>query len=93
MAESDQATFDQAANAAREYGRNGGQMSNEDALILYSLFKQATVGDVNTDRPGIFSPTDRAKWDAWNGQKGKAQDQARGEYVQNVRRLIPNAGV
>lgn len=26
----------------------------EDKLILYGLFKQATVGDINTARPGIF---------------------------------------
>jgi len=30
--------------------------SNEDKLSLYGLFKQATVGDVNTGRPGIFDP-------------------------------------
>ncbi|AQK41346.1 Acyl-CoA-binding protein1 [Zea mays] len=39
--------------------------SNENKLILYGLYKQATVGDVNTDRPGIFYQKDRAKWDAW----------------------------
>jgi len=22
------------------------------------------------DRPGMFSPKDRAKWDAWNSEKG-----------------------
>ena len=31
-------------------------------LRFYGLYKQATVGDVTTDRPGMFSPTDRAKW-------------------------------
>ncbi|KAA3457891.1 acyl-CoA-binding protein-like [Gossypium australe] len=36
-----------------------------DKLILYGLYKQAMVGNVNTDRPGMLSPTDRAKWDAW----------------------------
>jgi len=32
--------------------------SNDELLQLYGLFKQATVGDVNTERPGLFSPTD-----------------------------------
>lgn len=27
---------------------------NESKLAMYSLFKQATIGDCNTDRPGIF---------------------------------------
>ena len=28
--------------------------SNDDKLALYGLFKQATVGDVDTKKPGIF---------------------------------------
>lgn len=64
-------------------------MSNEDALVLYGLFKQATVGDVNTGRPGIFSPTDRAKWDAWNTRKGTSQDDAKEQYVAEFRRILP----
>ena len=27
---------------------------NEDKLTLYGLFKQATVGDIDTKKPGIF---------------------------------------
>ncbi|KAI5383385.1 hypothetical protein KIW84_070694 [Lathyrus oleraceus] len=38
--------------------------SNENLLILYGLYKQATLGPVTTARPGIFSQKDRAKWDA-----------------------------
>nr|ACG42543.1 acyl-CoA-binding protein [Zea mays] len=34
--------------------------SNENKLILYGFYKQATVGDVNTDRPGIFYQKDCA---------------------------------
>ena len=28
--------------------------SNDDKLALYGLFKQGTVGDVDTGKPGIF---------------------------------------
>ena len=28
--------------------------SNDDKLALYGLFKQATVGDINTKKPGLF---------------------------------------
>lgn len=46
-------------------------ISNDDKLELYALFKQANVGDVNTDRPGgFFDMTGKAKWDAWNKKKG-----------------------
>lgn len=42
-------------------------------LILYALFKQGTVGDVNTSRPGVFDLKGKAKWDAWDKQKGAAR--------------------
>ena len=45
-------------------------------LQLYSLYKQATVGDVNTKRPGMTDFIGRAKWDAWEKLKGTTQDQA-----------------
>jgi len=44
--------------------------SNENKLILYGLYKQATVGNVNTPRPGILHQRDRAKWDAWKAVEG-----------------------
>ena len=55
--------------------------SNQQLLELYSLFKQASVGDVQGKRPGAFKLKDRAKYDAWAGQKGKSQDAARTEYI------------
>ncbi|XP_058068862.1 uncharacterized protein LOC131218198 [Magnolia sinica] len=44
--------------------------TNENKLILYGLYKQATVGAANTSRPGMFSPKDRAKWDVWKAVEG-----------------------
>ena len=29
-------------------------LSNEELLEVYALYKQATVGDVNTSRPGML---------------------------------------
>ncbi|KAB2072439.1 hypothetical protein ERO13_A07G014450v2 [Gossypium hirsutum] len=59
-----------------------------DKLILYGLYKQAMVGNVNTDRPGILSPTDRAKWDAWKDVEGKTKEQAMTEYIAKVKELL-----
>ncbi len=50
--------------------------SDDELLKLYGLYKQATVGDVNTDRPGIFALKDRYKWDSWNELKGTSQADA-----------------
>ncbi|OKL41814.1 acyl-CoA-binding protein [Pontibacter flavimaris] len=62
--------------------------SNDVLLKLYALYKQATEGDVNTERPGGFDFKNIAKWDAWKKQEGKSQDAARQEYVQYVHELV-----
>ena len=48
---------------------------------MYGLFKQATVGDVNIARPGMFDPKGKAKWDAWEANKGMSQEDAKAAYV------------
>ncbi|XP_011625305.1 acyl-CoA-binding protein isoform X2 [Amborella trichopoda] len=58
-----------------------------DKLILYGLYKQATAGPVNTSRPGIFSPKERAKWDAWKAVDGKSKEEAMGDYITKVKQL------
>jgi diazepam-binding inhibitor (GABA receptor modulator, acyl-CoA-binding protein) len=61
--------------------------SNDELLSLYSLYKQATAGDVSGKRPGAFKMKDRAKFDAWTKIKGKSTDDARDGYVALVQRL------
>lgn len=61
---------------------------NDTLLQLYSLYKQATEGEVKGSRPGLFSPTDRLKYDAWARLKGVAPDAAKQRYVDLVKRLL-----
>ena len=56
-------------------------LSNEDKLEFYALFKQGTVGDTNTERPGMFDMKGKAKWDAWKAKEGMSQDDAKAAYV------------
>lgn len=49
---------------------------------FYGLFKQATVGDVNTPKPGMMQFVEKAKWTAWESNKGKSSEQAKKEYVE-----------
>ena len=44
---------------------------NQTLLKLYSLFKQATEGDVSGRRPGFTDLIGRAKYDAWAGLHGR----------------------
>ena len=59
-------------------------LSNEDKLEFYGLFKQATVGDVNTERPGMLDMKGKAKWDAWKAKEGMSQDDAKAAYIAKV---------
>ncbi len=54
---------------------------NATLLQIYSLYKQATEGDVQGKRPGFTDLVGRAKYDAWAEQKGKAAEAAMQEYV------------
>jgi len=62
--------------------------SNEELLDLYGYYKQVTVGDVNTDRPGMFYMKDRAKWDNWSSRKGMSKEDAEKSYIELVEQLM-----
>jgi diazepam-binding inhibitor (GABA receptor modulating acyl-CoA-binding protein) len=66
--------------------------TNDEKLNIYGLYKQATVGDINTPTPGFFDFAGHAKWNAWNGMKGKTSELAKSEYVDFVMSLITKYG-
>jgi diazepam-binding inhibitor (GABA receptor modulator, acyl-CoA-binding protein) len=62
--------------------------SNDSLLQLYSLYKQATEGDVTADPPSNpFDFVAKAKYEAWSGLKGKTKEEAMNEYVALVNKL------
>ncbi|CAI5670767.1 unnamed protein product [Oreochromis niloticus] len=85
-----QTKFDEAAAEVKQLKA---KPTDEEMLQIYSLFKQATVGDVNTSRPGMFDFTGKAKWDAWEKQKGKSKENAMNEYVSLVEELKQKYGI
>lgn len=60
---------------------------NATLLKIYGLYKQATSGDNAEKKPGFGDMVGRAKWDAWNGLKGTAQDAAKQQYVDLIESL------
>ena len=61
---------------------------NETLLQLYSLYKQATEGDVNIEpQSNPFDFVNKAKHNAWSGLKGKSKEDAMQEYVDLVEGL------
>ncbi len=56
-------------------------------LQLYALYKQATEGDVQGERPGMVDFVGRAKYDAWKALEGASQADAQARYVELVEDL------
>lgn len=77
--------FEQAATESKTLSE---KPSNEILLKLYSLYKQGSIGDVNTDPPSNpFDIINRAKHDAWTSLKGTTQDEAMEQYINLVNDL------
>ena len=66
---------------------------NTELLELYSLYKQATIGDNNEKKPSALMIKDSAKWKAWKEKEGQTQESAMEEYITTVEKLISNYGV
>jgi diazepam-binding inhibitor (GABA receptor modulator, acyl-CoA-binding protein) len=61
---------------------------NDQLLQLYSLYKQATEGDVNTGPPSNpFDFVAKAKYETWAGLNGKSSDDAMSEYIELIKKL------
>jgi diazepam-binding inhibitor (GABA receptor modulating acyl-CoA-binding protein) len=79
---------DQFQKAATDSKSLPSKPDNETLLKLYSLYKQGTEGDVNTDPPSNpFDFVNKAKYEAWTSLKGKTKEEAMQEYVALVEKL------
>ena len=68
-------------------GRNNGTLS-KTRLEIYGLYKQATMGDIRSDRPsGIYDNKEKAMWDAWKVRMGMSQSDAQKAYVEKLENL------
>ncbi|KAF7312573.1 ACB domain-containing protein [Mycena indigotica] len=66
--------------------------SQDDQLFFYKYYKQATVGDVNTARPGMLDFTGKAKWDAWKSVEGASKEESYKQYVERLVEFLKKAG-
>jgi diazepam-binding inhibitor (GABA receptor modulator, acyl-CoA-binding protein) len=77
--------FEQAVADSKALSEKPG---NDILLQLYSLYKQATEGDINTEPPpNPFDFVNKAKYEAWLSLKGKSKDDAMQEYANLVKKL------
>ena len=74
--------FETAVTASKSLSQ---KPDNEILLQLYSLYKQATEGDVNTEpTTNMFDFVNKAKHDAWSSLKGTSPENAMQSYVDLV---------
>ena len=73
-----QSQFDQAVLDSKNLPERPDNMT---LLKIYALFKQASSGDANGDRPGFTDMIGRAKYDAWDALKGTSKEDAMQQYV------------
>ena len=77
--------FEQAAADSKNLAQ---KPSNDTLLQLYSLYKQGSIGDVNTDPPSNpFDFVAKAKYEAWAALKGKSTSDAMTDYIELISKL------
>jgi len=79
-----QSRFDQAIADSKNLPEKPDNMT---LLKIYALYKQASRGDADGERPGFADMVGRAKWDAWNGLKGTSADEAMQAYIDLIESL------
>lgn len=78
---------DQAFNEIAEWARsNNMPATDQDKLSAYGLYKQATEGDVKGSKPWAVQMVKRAKYDAWEKNKGTTKEEAKEKYIKEVKR-------
>ncbi|CAI5662359.1 acyl-CoA-binding protein homolog isoform X2 [Oreochromis aureus] len=85
-----QAEFDKAAEDVKKVKA---KPTDEELLFLYALYKQAVVGDINTERPGMLDLKGKAKWDAWESRKGMSKEDAMSAYIAKAKEVISKYGL
>lgn len=60
------------------------QISSNEKLKLYALFKQATVGPCSGPRPSFFDMQGKYKYDAWKELGDMSRSNAMTAYVEHV---------
>jgi len=65
----------------------------EELQILYGYYKQATIGNINIDKPFFYNFIQLQKWNAWNACKNLTQNDAEIKYILYVNDLIQKYGI
>ncbi|NXN79229.1 ACBP protein, partial [Bombycilla garrulus] len=86
--------------AAEDVKRLKTRPTDEELKELYEFYKQATVGDINIECPGMLDLKGKAKWEAWNLKKGVtpindllSKEDAMNAYISKARAMVEKYGI
>ncbi|XP_004641831.1 acyl-CoA-binding domain-containing protein 7 [Octodon degus] len=85
-----QADFDKATAEVRKLKS---RPEDEELKKLYGLYKQVVIGDINIACPAMLDLKGKAKWEAWNLQKGLSKEDAMIAYISKTKELIEKYGI
>lgn len=74
--------FNELANKVKNSSANPNVVvPDEIKLKFYAYYKQVTVGDCNTECPGMFQFQKKQLWNEWNNLKGTSKNDAAKMYI------------
>ncbi|XP_020843171.1 acyl-CoA-binding domain-containing protein 7 [Phascolarctos cinereus] len=80
-------------NAAEDVRKLKTRPNDEELKELYGLYKQSIVGDIDIECPGMLDLKGKAKWEAWNLQKGLSKEDAMSAYISKAKELMEKYGI
>ena len=66
--------------------------TDTELLNVYKLFKQAKLGNNDTDEPSMLSFAKKAKWSAWKEVYGMSKEDAMQNYINLAMELFNKYG-
>ncbi|ALC44106.1 CG8629 [Drosophila busckii] len=78
--------FEQASELAKNFSK---KPTDSEFLEFYGLYKQATAGDVNIEKPGVLDLKKKAMYEAWTKHQGMSKEAAKEAYIKVYEKYAP----
>ncbi|XP_045685170.1 acyl-CoA-binding protein-like [Phyllostomus hastatus] len=79
-----QAEFDSATEESKHLRT---KPADDEIQSIHSHYKQATGGDIHTERPRVLGLKGKARWDVWNELRGTSKEDAIKAYLGRAEEL------
>jgi acyl-CoA-binding protein len=85
------ATFEKAVQLASDPEIGGKwSLSTAQKTTMYGCYKKVNAGNVKGDRPSMFNPVARQKYDGWKEASQLSEEDAMKKYIQVVETFAPD---